>query len=132
MSSNAELLLNKLKDNSYKQIKRMISEPQVENLWIDFKCKEDRNINVKASISDKTNFAKALSGFTNASGGLLIWGIDARKDSEGIFNYSEQAISNVSSFRQQLESLLPDAVSRIPEGIEIFTILIPVKAILVF
>ena len=72
MSDNANLIFEKIINQGYNAIKKMIDEPQVENLWLDFKQKSDTDGSAKLSESDKGNFAKALSGFANAAGGVLI------------------------------------------------------------
>jgi len=34
--------------------------------------------------NDKKNLSKALGGFYNASGGLIVWGVDCRKNERGV------------------------------------------------
>lgn len=52
---------------------------------------EDRRLDCKTvesdaftSASDKGNLAKAISGFANSEGGVILWGVSARKNNEGI------------------------------------------------
>lgn len=47
----------------------------VERLYYDFKEKSVAS-NPDLSDSDKENLAKAVSGFANSGGGVLIWGIE--------------------------------------------------------
>lgn len=47
----------------------------VERIHFDYKQKNDRRI-PKLEDTDKRNFAKAVSGFANSGGGVLIWGIE--------------------------------------------------------
>lgn len=57
--------------------RKIIDEQQEEYLFLDFKLKTDpRSPNL--SKDDKKNYAKALSGFSNTSGGIIIWGINCR------------------------------------------------------
>jgi hypothetical protein len=63
------------------KIDEFVSKGQEETLFLDFKTVSDASL---AKSEDKKNFAKALSGFANSSGGLIIWGVDARKDDRGI------------------------------------------------
>jgi Schlafen, AlbA_2 len=67
---------------------------------------------------DRGNFARALSGFANSSGGVLIWGIDARRGRE----HQEVAIPAPEAFVQELETWLPVAVTRAVDGVENFVI----------
>jgi hypothetical protein len=51
---------------------------------------EDRRLDCKlveaalSSKDDKKNLAKALSGFANAEGGIVLWGVSAKKNAQGI------------------------------------------------
>jgi hypothetical protein len=63
-----------------KQIERYVHERQQEHLQLEFKTinrpfldREDRKI-----------FAQCISGFANSSGGIIVWGVDARKDDDGV------------------------------------------------
>lgn len=47
----------------------------IERVHIDFKEKYNRR-NPNLEDDDKKNLAKALSGFANSSGGVLIWGVE--------------------------------------------------------
>ena len=47
----------------------------VERAHVDFKEKHDRR-DSKLADDDKKNLAKAVSGFANTGGGVLIWGIE--------------------------------------------------------
>jgi len=49
----------------------------VERLHVDFKQKRDRR-HAKLDDVDKKNLGKALSGFANSGGGVLVWGIEDR------------------------------------------------------
>jgi hypothetical protein len=50
----------------------------VERLHLDFKQKHDRQ-NGNIEDDDKKNLSKAISGFANSNGGVLIWGIEDKK-----------------------------------------------------
>lgn len=62
------------------EIHRMVKEGEQENLELDFKRANPEN--QLGKDSDLKNFAVALSGFANSQGGILVWGVDARKDIE--------------------------------------------------
>ena len=38
---------------------------------------------LERELEERRNFAKAVSGFANSDGGLIVWGIDARPNSDG-------------------------------------------------
>ena len=46
----------------------------VEGIHFDYKCKHDSRT-PQLEDSDKRNLAKALSGFANSGGGVLLWGV---------------------------------------------------------
>ena len=49
----------------------------IEGLHHDYKEKHDRT-NSQLAIDDQRNLAKAVSGFSNSGGGVLIWGLENR------------------------------------------------------
>jgi hypothetical protein len=73
-----EKLFEKL-DLEYLQ--EMVTSGEQENQHLEFKTVKSAGLTDK---NDKKNFAKAMSGFSNANGGLIIWGIRADKDDEGV------------------------------------------------
>jgi hypothetical protein len=91
-----------------KDLENFVTDKQEENLHLDFKLVKDVSFN---STDDKRNFACALSGFSNSSGGLIIWGVDARKNSEGIDCALElKPISQVLALLTRLNALTGEAV----------------------
>jgi len=66
---------------SVEKIKDFVSSGQEEHLSLEFKSIRDPSL--KRS-DDKRNLAVALSGFSNSSGGIIIWGVEARKNDNGV------------------------------------------------
>jgi len=62
-------------------IEEYVTEGRDEDLHLDFKTVSSRR---GLGKDDRRNFAKAVSGFANSDGGLVIWGVDARSNAEGI------------------------------------------------
>jgi Putative DNA-binding domain len=58
-----------------------VSRQQEENLQLDFKTLSEPNMQTG---DDKRNLAQMLSAFANSSGGLIVWGVDARPNSNGV------------------------------------------------
>ncbi len=56
----------------------MIRDEVVEELFLDYKASDTVSPFSKLGLSDRANFAKAVSGFGNSDGGVLIWGVDCR------------------------------------------------------
>lgn len=60
----------------------------VERVHFDFKEKSDRS-NGSPTEADKKNLAKAVSGFANSGGGVLIWGINDDAKAKPITEYGK-------------------------------------------
>ncbi|MCF7753206.1 ATP-binding protein [Paenibacillus xylanexedens] len=105
-------MFNQIKDAGYNGIKNMIGTRE-ETLFLDFKAKTDpRTVGLKKE--DKRVYAKALSGFSNSSGGVIVWGIDARKDGNTGPDIAreEKPIVYFKRFLTNLNSLISDAWSQ--------------------
>ncbi len=79
--SRAEQLFEKLTVQGEAAIDQLIADFQSENLWLDFKRSADNGSGTKLAIGDRENLARAISGFGNSDGGVIVWGIDCRRDS---------------------------------------------------
>lgn len=98
------------------QLQEYIDTQQEENLFLDFKRVNNPNL---THSDDKKNLAKALSGFSNSSGGLIVWGVDARKNAQGIDCACElKLIPTVKSFLSRLNELTGMAVSPLVDGVQ--------------
>lgn len=93
-------ILDNLKLNGEEEIDRLISLGEQESFYIDFKESTTQSSANKLSESDRKNFAKAISGFANTSGGLLIWGIKDNKNGA----FSKKKISNPDNFIKLLNN----------------------------
>ena len=67
-------------------------------------------------MSDKKNYAKALSAFANSAGGIIVWGIDAPSAPKGI--RGKVPIRQPQVFAEHLDSLASRLVSPPVEGVE--------------
>ncbi len=92
-----------------------VAAGQEENLTLDFKLINRPDL---SQADDKKNLAKALSGFANSSGGLIVWGIDARKNDQGIDCAREaREIQPLSLLVARLNELTSRAVNPAVDGI---------------
>jgi hypothetical protein len=62
-------------------IESYVELKQEEHLHLDFKTLKNAELTIR---DDKLNIARCISCFANSSGGIIVWGIDARKNSDGI------------------------------------------------
>lgn len=96
------------------KLDEFIAEKQEENLHLDFKLVNEAGM----SRDDRKNLAKALSGFANSDGGIVIWGIDARPNDDGInCAVEKRAISPLSKFIAKLNEYTESHVNPDVEGV---------------
>ncbi len=105
--------------------------PTFETEWLDFKChpgQEDPSLSEKqANKKLKEMWSKALSGFANTGGGVLIWGIDARKETRDDGTQVDAAIGkcllpNPDVIRSRLQELHPFATDPPVAGVEMISV----------
>jgi Schlafen, AlbA_2 len=82
-------------------LKRMITDHVKEDLYLEFKQKHDRR-HAQLEDDDKFNFSRALSGFANSDGGMLIWGVETYRKDEAA--KSLKPIADVDGFIRSLKS----------------------------
>jgi hypothetical protein len=78
----AEELFVRIKDGGAAEIDAMINAPVVEELF-DYKRSSTVLPGVRLSDDDRKNLAKAIAGFANSEGGVVVWGVDRRHTDEG-------------------------------------------------
>ena len=96
-------------------VRNFISEGATENLHLDFKTVRDDQL---SSRDDRKNLAKAISGFANSEGGIIVWGVDARPNSDGIdCAVGEKPIANLKRFVSKLSEYSSQASSPLVDGV---------------
>lgn len=96
-------------------IEDFVEQKQQENLHLDFKTLASPSF----TGDDRRNLAKAVSGFGNSDGGVVVWGIDARPDEDGIDAAQElKPTRNVRLAHSRLESLTGESATPIVDGVE--------------
>ena len=97
-------------------VRGYVTRGQEENIHLDFKTVRDAGL---ASSDDRKNLACALSGFANSSGGLIVWGVDARKNIDGVDCAAElRPIENLPLFLSRLNSLTGEAADPITPSVQ--------------
>lgn len=86
-----------------------------EHVQLEFKTINNSNMSVR---DDRKNFAKSISGFANSSGGLVIWGVDARKNEQAVDAAVATAeIDQLGLFCSRLNELSNQATQPSVEGL---------------
>lgn len=97
-------------------IEAFVERGQQEHLLLDFKLVSRTDL---TAGEDKRNLAKALSGFANSSGGIIVWGVDARRsapDGPDVACRLSQ-ISDVQLFESRLNELTGGFVRPFVDGV---------------
>ena len=100
----AEDLFERLSEEGEKAIDELILDRQSEELFLDFKRSADNGSGSKLHDNDRANLAKAISGFGNSEGGVIVWGVDcSRAPDIGDVASSKAPIQNPKRFLSWLE-----------------------------
>lgn len=95
-------------------IDAFLTDRQEENIHLDFKT-----ANPQLGRDDRKNLAEAISGFSNSEGGLIVWGVEARQNQEGVDCACEKSeISPLSLFLSKLNQYTGDAATPIVDGVQ--------------
>ena len=100
-------LFEKVRSAGEKAIDEFIQTRKSEELFLDFKRSIDRGEGPVLHPNDRNNLAKAISGFGNSEGGILIWGVECSGSTGEDVASAKFPIKNVKRF----VSLLEGAVS---------------------
>ncbi len=103
-TSRAEDLYAELVSGGEAAIDRFVTERRSEELFIDYKKSADNGMGTKFHHNDRGNLAKAISGFGNSEGGLIVWGVTCQHDDlVGDVPTGKVPISNPMRFVSWLE-----------------------------
>lgn len=100
-------------------IEKAIERQAEEGLYLDFKQKSDRRAPA-LNDDDKANLAKAISGFANTDGGLIVWGVKAKADTKDEPDVAVELfpINNLKTFQTWLNALSGKLVNPPVAGVE--------------
>ena len=91
-----------------------IASRQEENLHLDFKTVAD----VRFEHDDRKNLARALAGFANSDGGIIVWGLATAKTADGIeYATGRQPITPLSTFMAKLSQVTGEAANPAVSGV---------------
>ncbi|MGE4158833.1 MAG: helix-turn-helix domain-containing protein [Planctomycetota bacterium] len=82
-----------------------IATKRSEDLQLDFKTVNKAEM----TKEDRKTLAVSISGFANSSGGLIVWGIDARKVDDVDCAQEKRPIQNIQQFISRLNDLTGSA-----------------------
>lgn len=106
--SRASDLWDRILAGGPEAVRSLVEERQTEQYFLDFKRSTNQGSTPRLADRDRNNLARAISGFGNSEGGLLIWGIDCSEAPDGAdAPHSEHLLENATRFA----SLLTAAVT---------------------
>jgi hypothetical protein len=95
-------------------VERWISSQRQEDLHLDFKLLHQ---SPEVTRDDRKNLAKAMSGFANSDGGLIVWGVDCRKTDGVDCATALVPVKNAPAVLGKLQSHTGDATVPIVDGV---------------
>ena len=101
--------MSEIKLNSIEEaIDDFIINSQTEELFLDFKQAVSTGKNFTTlHKDDRKNLAKAISGFGNSEGGVIVWGVECSRDVEiGDVARAKVKVKNVYRFLSWLENAI--------------------------
>lgn len=104
--SRADDLFQRLEAGGLQALNEILADLEPESLFLDFKRANGDGAGPRLEDSDNKNLAKGISGFANSEGGLLIWGIDCRRDAAGNEIATKHAVVDAAGFRTRLEAAI--------------------------
>ncbi len=105
--NRADDLFLRLEAEGVDVLDQFISDRKAEELFLDFKASANDGKRYKLHSDDRKNLSKALSGFANSEGGVVIWGVDARKLPDGAdVAQGKKPIENPERFVSWLEQAI--------------------------
>jgi hypothetical protein len=103
----ARELFERLEVGGLAALERLLVEEEPENLFLDYKRSATAPGDPGLHRNDRENLSKALSGFANSEGGLLIWGVDARREAATQREVTNKApVAQAAGFRTLVEGAL--------------------------
>lgn len=97
-------------------LERWVAEQQQEDLRLDFKIVAGGSTLNK---DDRRNLTEAVSGFANADGGLIVWGIDARKNADNVdAACALKPVASAAAVLSQLREHPGQVTSPVVDGVE--------------
>jgi hypothetical protein len=103
MSDAAMKLFNSIMH--YKDVEELISNGESENLYIE--CKSPSGPKLNQDL--QSTLAKAISGFSNTAGGIILWGVSTTKHAHSNLDILTQIepIATCKLFEQQINKAIP-------------------------
>jgi hypothetical protein len=114
----AEELFCHIRDKGASEIHAMIAAPTVEELFLDYKQSSTPLPSTKLSEDHRKNIAKAISGFGNSEGGVIVWGVACRQTPQGDIPTAPIPIRDPVAFKTLLDGAIGGLTLPAHSGVE--------------
>ncbi|HEV2602028.1 MAG TPA: ATP-binding protein [Microvirga sp.] len=118
--SRAAELLRIIQENGSSEINQMISSGFAEELFLDYKQAATQMPSRALDQNDRKNFGKAISGFGNGDGGLIIWGVVCKQGPNGDVPSGPAHIAQAVAFKTLLDGAILGLTEPQHGGVENF------------
>lgn len=110
---NATKIYSTLMNGKEAALQRLIDESRIEDQYLDFKQVTKKPPPLQDE--DKRNLAKTVGSFANADSGVIVWGVDCRKNADGLdVAIKRTPIERIDQFKTALDEVTPQLVQPYP------------------
>ncbi len=103
--TRAQDLFDQLVTGGEAEVLFFINQSVTEELFLDYKRSADNGAGTTLHNNDRANLARAISGFGNSEGGVIVWGVDCRNDpTRGDIPTKPVRIQNPIRFKSWLDN----------------------------
>lgn len=103
----AEDLFSRIEQEGMSFVESLIVDRASEELFLEFKRSSDNGGGTHLHERDRINLRKAVSGFANSEGGVIVWGVECAKDwAHGDVASAIISINNPNRFVSWLEGAI--------------------------
>jgi hypothetical protein len=100
-------------------LRQLVADRAKEDIHLELKTKKNRSV-PDLDESDAWQFSRALSGFANSDGGVLIWGVETDNEDRAS---KLKPIAAVADFEARLKKSLLNSVQPFLDGVRIESVL---------
>jgi hypothetical protein len=117
--SQAEQVLASLLSGGEAALDDYVQRRESEAVYLDFKRAATTAAHTRLQDDDRKNLAKAISGFGNTSGGVVVWGIDCRNlPNAGDVAQAKFPVPNAPRFLSWLEGAVSGSSIPVHTGVQ--------------
>ena len=118
--SRAIDLFERLRSGQRTALEDLIAERELESLFLDFKRSPADGASLHFSPDDNKNLSRSISGFGNSSGGVVVWGVDCRREAvTGNEVASKHPLLDAGGFATKVQNAISRATVPPHSGVQV-------------